>query len=571
MKFNEKLNEIMKKINANQSDLVKNSNLSSSVISRYCNGTRTPKYNSKQLNELINSLYKISIQNNIKNISLESLKNDFNSLYDIINIEPETFVKNFNSIIDTLNIKIYELASFIDYDPSYISKIRNEYILPRNITNFSSQISKYITTFFNDDISKKTLCNILNCNIEDINTDDKYSNKITLYLCNNNTAKSKDSTFEFLKELDNFDLNEFYNQINFEKKLLPILPIERHKTKEYYGLKGYKKAQEEMLKTIILSKSKEDIFFYSNMSIANASKDSNFKTKFIKGISYILKKGIHINMVHDIDRPFEELMIGLVGWIPLYMTGMINPYYFKNNQNNLYKVIKITSGTASLFGIGVSGNMNNAKFTLSTKPTNVKHSKDNSEQLLKKANPLMKIYTSENKDKFNDIVNETSKINANRRNILYNLPIYTIEEKLLDKILNRNKINSSDKKIIKKYYHKEQNRIKEILKNNTILDEFNINQVNQKLSLSGLFYNKEITYTESEFKKHLNNIKDFKKNNKNYNYLINNKYVFKNININIIENNSVIISKAKSRAITFYITHPKLVSTINKLNINLLN
>lgn len=32
------------------------------------------------------------------------------------------------------------------------------------------------------------------------------------------------------------------------------------------------------------------------------------------------EKGLHLNIIHNIDRPFEEMMLGLESWIPLYMT-----------------------------------------------------------------------------------------------------------------------------------------------------------------------------------------------------------------------------------------------------------
>ena len=44
-----------------------------------------------------------------------------------------------------------------------------------------------------------------------------------------------------------------------------------------------------------------------------------------KGLAAILKKGLRLNMVHDLNRPYAEMMLGLESWIPLYMTGQIAP------------------------------------------------------------------------------------------------------------------------------------------------------------------------------------------------------------------------------------------------------
>lgn len=48
-----------------------------------------------------------------------------------------------------------------------------------------------------------------------------------------------------------------------------------------------------------------------------------------------LKKGLYLNIIHNLDRPFNEMMLGLESWIPIYMTGQVSPFYFKNNNNNI--------------------------------------------------------------------------------------------------------------------------------------------------------------------------------------------------------------------------------------------
>ena len=45
------------------------------------------------------------------------------------------------------------------------------------------------------------------------------------------------------------------------------------------------------------------------------------------GLALLMKKGIRLEVIHDLDRPFEEMMYGLESWIPLYMTGQVSPYY----------------------------------------------------------------------------------------------------------------------------------------------------------------------------------------------------------------------------------------------------
>ena len=393
--------------------------------------------------------------------------------------------------------------------------------------------------------------------------------KLYTWLTNNKfDIKEEYSIDSFIKKLDDFDLNDYIKSIKFDKLFTPTLPKIKSKSQHYYGFDGYKEAQLEVLKQSAFLKSKDDIFWYSNMPMDELSKDLKFTKKYMMYLAFILKKGIKLNIIHDLDRPFKELMLGLEGWIPLYMTGQINPYYFKNNSNYLYSVIECVSGNAILHGECVTGHIEKSKLLVSTKNEDIKYYKENSKLLLKKATPLMNIYTPENQEEFSQIINNNLSLNKNRRNILLNLPCYTLTNDLLDRILNNNKISSSDKKRIHKWINEEKKNINNILMNSNIVDEISI--MNEKefndskciLDLSKYYFDKEIKYNYNEYKEHIELTKKFKKDNKNYNFKINSNNIFKNINIYIIEDKQVIISKTNNPITHFVIYHPLLITAI---------
>ncbi len=76
------------------------------------------------------------------------------------------------------------------------------------------------------------------------------------------------------------------------------------------------------------------------------------------------KKGLHLNIIHNLDRPFNEMMLGLESWIPIYMTGQITPYYFKNNKTNIYNHFNYVSGSVALTGECINGFHNKGKYYL---------------------------------------------------------------------------------------------------------------------------------------------------------------------------------------------------------------
>lgn len=556
MEFKTLLNDYIDKMDISGKELSNASGISETVISRYRNGDRIPKYNSKQLNYLIIGLSKIAKD---KNINEESIKNDFNNLYNDINID--IFRNNLNLLINTLKINVADLAKYLGFDASYISKIKNGERIPKNIDEFVSGICKYINENFRSDSDIQEIQSLIGFTI---NND--YYDELVKWISNNNQNDTKIDSF--LIKLDDFDLNNYIKSINFDKLKVPNIPIEIHKSKTYYGLQGFKDSQLDVLKGIVLSKSKEDIYFYSNMPMIEASKDIDFTKKFMFGIAMALKKGQHINMIHDLDRPFNELMLGLEGWIPLYMTGLISPYYFKENFNTLYNTIDITSGTYALSGRCINGNINKSKYYLTNKKDEIDYYKENSKNLIKKANSLMDIYNCQRKIEYTKFLNN---INNNIKNIYYNLPIYAISNKLLNKILDKNNISNEDKNSIRKFVDNEKKRINKLLENNTIIDE--INKVNKKdfnlnLSLSNMFNDNKISYDYEDYLEYIESLKDFKANHKNYNFKFK-ENIFKNINISIIDKELFIISKENMPSIHFVIHHPLLVKAISNFKVSI--
>ena len=562
MTFKDTFNKLLKELNCTSRKLSINSGISESVISRYRSGERTPKKDSTQINKLINTLYNISheqelkyTKEDIKNILLSTLQEDNSFDY-------ETLSKNLNNLIITLNININDLSKYIVFDSSHISRIRYGKTKPSDPISFSNKIANYIVLKYNDSDNLKKLSLLINNNI----TSNTLFDQIFTYLTSNNNSNNNedDHINDFLNNLNNFDLNDYIKAIKFDQLKVPTIPFYKARTKNYYELEEMKQAEIDFLKATVLSKSKEDIFMCSDMPMEDMAKDIEFGKKWMFGIAMCLKKGLHLNIIHNLDRPFNEMMLGLESWIPIYMTGQVSPYYFKESKNNIYGHLNYTSGNYALYGECIKCYHDKGKYYLTSNSKEIEYYKNKTNYLLKKATPLMEIYTEKDKDLYQTFLLNDSKIKSNRQRTLNTLPLFTINDKLLDKILKRNKISKEDIIKIKKYKQDEENYVNNILKNNIITDTIynyeNEFTNNLSLSLENIFYNQKITYTYHEYLEHLKDTINY--SNKNYHVIINNDQTFKNISINIVDNNYVIISKSINPTIHFVIRHPKLKSAI---------
>ena len=567
MNFKEVLNKYLKELNCSSKKLSDESGLSESVISRYRSGERTPVKNSEQLNKLTNALFNIAKDSGKNKYTFDKIVSDFNSVLTSDDFDYTTFSNNLNTLITSLNINTHEMSKYIVFDASHISRIRYGKAKPSNPIEFSNKICSYILNRYKNPDDINNLMMIIGCKKSDLSNEKIYSTLFNWLTSEIVPVKSQVS--DFLHHLDSFNLDDYIKVIKFDELKVPSIPFYKAKTKHYYGIEEMKQGELNFFKGTVLSKSKEDIFMCSDMPMEDMAKDVEFGKKWMFGIACMLKKGLHLDIIHNLDRPFNEMMLGLESWIPIYMTGQITPYYFKDIKTNIYQNLTYTSQTLALAGESINGYHNKGKYYLTNNKKEVEYYQEKARNLLKKASPLMEIYKEENVDSYNNFLNNYYEIYEPRTRFLSSLPLFTISNTLLTSILKRNNINEDDINKILDYKFNLTLNYNNILNKTSLYD--NIPSLTKKefennkpsLLLSDIFYNKKITYTYDEYLSHLKETEDFSKKNSNYKLNILPSLTFKNITITIVNQKFVIISKDENPTIHFIIRHPKLVNAIS--------
>ena len=558
MKFNELLNKYMNLINCNSKTLAKEALLSETAISRYKKGLRTP--NEESIKKIAKALETLSNQK----YKEKNLEKEFKNTLNTTEIDFEVVKNNLNEIINTLNINASELAKYLNFDASYLSRIRKGERIPSNKEDFINSTATFISKKYNNEEYQTSLTILFGK--EKINVED-----IEKWIYSNN-QKIKNEITEFLKKMDSFNLNDYIKAIKFDELKVPNIPFYKEKTKSYYGLEEMKKGELNFFKSTVLSKSKEDIFMCSDMPMEDMAKDIDFGKKWMFAIAMSLKKGLHLNIIHNLDRPFNEMMLGLESWIPIYMTGQVSPYYFSEIKNTVYNHLNYTSGSTALIGESIKSFHNKGKYYLTTNKKEVDYYKEKTKLLLEKAKPLMEIYKENDKDKYNLFILNDLKIKNNRERILSSLTLFTINDDLLIEILKKNNIKKNDIEKLLNYKKEEEKNTKLLLKTNTITDTiYNINKDNFNndevyLTFNNMFFNKKIKYSFDEYSKHLKSTIQFAEKCNNYNLKINDYKTFNNMTIYIVKNSYVVISKDNNPTIKFVVKHPKLRNAIENFN-----
>ncbi len=569
MTFSEQLNKYISELNCTAKELTDVSGLSASVLSRYRTGSRVPTTGSEQFMQLVQGIATIANERGYSEFTVEKIQKTLEDCLQDTTFPYELFQIKFDTLLTSLSINVADLSHFLNFDSSYISRIRNGQRRPSNPQDFAQNVSKYIAGHCSES-DKVTIAKLVHCTTDEINNDSLCRDKIIHWLLNEQIEK-KDVVLPFLSKLDEFDLNEFIRSIHFDELKVPSVPFQLPTSKNYYGIDEMCEGTLDFFKATVLSKSKEDLIANDDTPMADKANGTDFMKKYIFAVALTLKKGLHIHFIHNINRPFEEMMMGLEGWIPMYMTGQISPYYLKDVHNKLFGHFLYSSGAAALSGECIMDYHQNGKMYLTKNKTEMSYYRQRALDILSKASPLMDIYRIESKDAFYSFVERDIVTPGNRRSILSALPIHTLSEELLLQILNHNHIEEADKKRILDFAKKQRQLYENILSNRQIIDEIPVISEMEFLEqpmllpLSEIFYEKDIVYTYAEYLEHMEQTITYSQNNSNYTVKQNSRYPFKNIQIRILEGKWVVISKNKAPAIHFVIHNPQLRNALENM------
>ena len=563
MTFNEKLTEYMDTLDCTAKMLSESSGLSAATLSRYRSGERIPDAGSENLSCLVKGIVQLADKKGISGLTIQTVTDDFAPYVKSKNTGMENLQKNLDTLFTVLSVNISGLARSLNYDASYISRIRNGQRQPANPQQLITGISHFVVRHYQEDSQKSLIAEILGCSPEDLANPGNYQTILCNWLANG-TNHSKDQITSFLEKLDEFNLDEYICAIHFDELKVPSVPFQLPTSKNYFGLQEMMDSELAILKATVLSKSMEPVTMYSDMPISEMAKDPEFPKKWMFGMGMMIKKGLHLNQIHNIDRSFDEMMLGLESWIPMYMSGQISPYYLKTTQGTVFSNLLKVSGSAALTGEAINGYHAEGRYYLTNNKNEVAYYKKRAERLLSKAAPLMEIYRVDRAQAYNFFLNEDTKKEGTRYYILSAFSLHTLSEDLLDRILCHNQIPQVEQEQIRQYVSGQKAIANTILSHSPITEEIPVlsreefEQSPMVLPLSGLFYEREILYRWEDYTEHLQLVHAYRKHNSNYHIVENTASAFRNVQIYIHEGKWVLVSKNKTPAIHFLIRHPKM-------------
>ena len=565
MSFSDLLNNYIELLGCSAKELASASGISAAAVSRYRAGERTPDPDSKQLRMLAEGIAKLSEGE----FSEQHVHNELAVAINGIAVDYDTYLANVRALLAALSANNNELARALNFDPSYISRILAGQRRPADLQAFTLGVSQFAARRSTLNGTSEALRALIGESWPNAHSEEERSLVIATWL-ETNYAPPHNPIGSFLERLDAFNLDDFVRAIKFDEMRVPTAPIQLPTTRTYNGIHEMMNCELDFLKAVVLSKSSADVIMYSDMPLEEMAADVEFPKKWMYGMAMLLKKGLRLRMIHDTSRPLSEMMLGLEGWTPMYMTGQIEPYYFDNAQNGVFCHILKVAGTVAMQGEAIAGYHGEGRYVLTKNRDEVRYYRKRAERMLKRARPLMHIITAANAEAFTAFQSDDVQLEGRRRVIMSTPPIGCIPESLLDRVLERHDLGEEQRSAIRAFAQQQGDVLHKLLANGGV--HFELPNVPHEefeehpaaLELSGMFFEDTIPYTYEEYTEHLQELERWVGESKGNTLTIDGSLPFRNVQISICRNKHVLVSKATGPAVHFVIEHPAMVTAFER-------
>ncbi len=367
--------------------------------------------------------------------------------------------------------------------------------------------------------------------------------------------KSEESAVgEFLDGLSNFKYKKIPEIKSNDK--LKVVQAKESDNIAYYGIDGKRNAVIDFLSLVLDADKPQTLLLYSDEDMDWLIESSDFKVKWATLMSKVIRWGNKIKIIHTVSRDLNEILEAINEWMPLYMTGAIEPYYYPKKRDGVFRRTMFIAPENCAVSSSSVGNMVDSSvcFLIKEKEA-VKAITSEYKNFLEICRPLMRIFTAMDYDIYFSMLSEFEKEKADTIFKTDTMSLLTMPKTVIKSISER--AGKNQKIEIAKYFEVRGERFIENIKYNKFAEIITIPSMEMivegkvKVKFSDMVQEEALYYTLDEFIKHLENILMLLRYNKNYNVCINSDNKFEGYLLYVKEDIGAIVAKTSSPSVIF--------------------
>lgn len=472
------------------------------------------------------------------------------------------FYEKLDFLMKLTNTTNSALSLYIKIDSSHISRLRRGQRNAPKDEVVINRMADYFARHCESDYQRKAFLDTLKISMTIFDTNE-LSAYIEKWLKNEKNKETK-AVGDFLGNLNKLNFaSEMPNKMAGVNKQINEPPqFPQDELSVYYGIEGKRQAAEYFLQEVIAQDNPQTLLLYSDEATDWMTADRNFASKWASLMVQLLSKGNRIKIIHTVSRDLDEMLNAIHQWMPLYMTGLIEPYFYPKKRDGIFRrTLFISPGVSAVISSSIGSSIDHAANMLIRNTDVIKSYTEEFNQYLDLCRPLMRIYTMKDKEAYLKTLMEFEKEKSNSMIKTESLSILTMPENVSSGILSR--IGSENSGLSEYQRHRIIN-FERILQTNTfyeIIPVFDFEMIRDnriKLSFSDMMEGSSVFYTKEEYIGHLE-------------HLVHLLDIYENFHVKLTEeipeSNYMVYAKEELGAIVAKTSTPPVILAIKETNL----
>lgn len=412
------------------------------------------------------------------------------------------FCEKLRFLMDVTKTSNSALAHSVKLDASYISRLRaGKRQCPRD-GNYIHAMAAFFARHCDEEYQRRALCDMMS--IQTLPPEEAtFTRQLSRWLVTEK-ADENAAVGQFLGGLSGLRA-----ATAAPAPLVSSTAADHHRplVSVYYGVDGKRQAVLEFLREVAERGSPVTLLLYSDEETGWMTDDIAFAREWASLMFRVLGQGHRIRIVHTIQRDLDEMLRAISQWMPLYMAGNIEPFFYPKKRDGIFKqTMFVAPGAAAVVSSSVGGSIQRAANLLFREKAAVAAYEEEFEQYLRLCRPLMRIFTARELTSCRDTLIEFEQEQADALLFTESLSLMSMPENLLGRMLARAGLGEdtlvSYQVARRKRFFKmlDTSRFTELIR---LPDSETLCEGGVKVALSEMMQTGALFYTKEEYLEHI--------------------------------------------------------------------
>jgi len=309
-----------------------------------------------------------------------------------LSLREKPFHEKLDLLMTAFGVSNSKLARQLSVDPSLISRWRTGKRRPPQGSQYLEAVAAYFARHFQAGYQKAALREIIGLPDEQKTSLAQMEAFLLAWLSGQAAPPGERFAETFLERLEACS--------PMKRPSVPVTPAREdpagtlHTVEVFYGVEGKRQGVIRFLSAVAAREKPGTLLLYSEESMDWMTGDRSFLARFVPLFFDVIQKGNRVKIVHVVQRDLAELLAAIDFWLPLYLTGAIEPYYCPPYHDHFFRrTVFIAPGTAALTANSLAGAEDQAPNLLFQDDNMVNHLAKEFYRFLDICRPLVRVFT----------------------------------------------------------------------------------------------------------------------------------------------------------------------------------